>query len=104
MTLFGNEPEPSGPDLLFEALCSVCGVNWLELTPTSRGVMNRAAKELRGVDATPYEIRARAQKYRQDHPTWSLTPMALVKHWPELGRKPENNHGARFYPGTGWIA
>lgn len=79
-------------DLLFEALAEVCGMSLGELTTSARGAMNRAAKELRDLSATPAEVERRAQAYRKKYPGIDLTPSALAKHWPALSA---NGNGAR---------
>lgn len=71
-------------DELFEAVCEVCEINITELTSTSRGPLNRMCAELRGLNATPDEIKTRAKRYLATFST-RLTPPALVKHWPTLG-------------------
>jgi biotin operon repressor len=73
------------PDLVFETIADVCGIDLAELTKSSRGALNDACKQLRDIGATPDEIRARARAYRQKFSNISLTPSALVKHWPTLG-------------------
>ena len=74
------------PDLIFEALADVCGIDITRLTPTARSVLNRATKELRQTEATPEQIRSAATIYRQRFPDAALTPSALVKHYPSLRR------------------
>lgn len=76
-------PAPRRRDELFDAVVEVCKINPEELTPTARGPLNRALAELRGVGATPDEVRRRAA-------AWSfgdekLTPTGLAKQWPKLG-------------------
>lgn len=73
-------------DDVFEAVAEVCfGADWQNaLTPTARGPLNRAVKELKAVGASPDDVAARAEAYVR----WlgqRPTPMALVKHWPRLG-------------------
>jgi hypothetical protein len=77
-------PRPRTRDELFEALCDVENIALDELTDPARGVLNRAAKALRKIDATPEQVRAKAAVYRRVHPTWDLTVPSLVKHWPSL--------------------
>jgi hypothetical protein len=70
-------------DLIFEAIASVCSINWKELTPSSRGALGKATKDLKAVGATPEEILKRALLYKKRFST-ALTPSALSKHWPSL--------------------
>lgn len=71
-------------DHVFEALAEACGLDWKALPQTARGSLNKAAKELRDIDATPDQIHARARAYRQRWPGIDLTPMALVKNWGQV--------------------
>lgn len=71
-------------DPLFDALADVCGIASSDLTSSARGAMNRALADLRKVDAEPVDVRDRADVYRRRWPNVSLTPTALVKHWPTL--------------------
>ena len=71
-------------DELFEALADVEGADLSALTRSARGKLNAATKQLREVDATADDVRARAAIYRRKHPTWELTAPSLVKFWPSL--------------------
>jgi hypothetical protein len=87
---------PREPDVVFEAVCEVTGIDSRALTATARGPLNRAVAELRKVGATPDEVRRRARRYRETFSVdIALTPMALAKHWPTLGapvyREPEED-------------
>ncbi len=81
--IHASSPTPHAD--LFTALVEVCNLNPNELTSSARGALNKAVKELGNVRATPDEVRARADRYRTLHPTWTLTPNALTRHWAELG-------------------
>ena len=72
-------------DLIFEAVCEASNINIEELTSSGRGPLNRACAELRGVHATPDDIRARAGAWRQMHPDIPVTPTTLSKNWAALG-------------------
>jgi len=65
----------------FDVLAEVCGISTDNLTKSARGQLNRAAKELREVGATPDEIRAKAKAYIRKYPNAAITPTALTKHW-----------------------
>ncbi len=65
----------------FDVLAEVCGISTDNLTKSARGQLNRAAKELREVGATPDEIRAKAKAYLRKYPNAAITPTALTKHW-----------------------
>ena len=80
------------PDLIFEKLVDVCGLNLAELTKSARGPLNKAAAELREVGASPEGIEARARVYRQRWPDMELTPSSLAKHYAQLGAARKGQH------------
>lgn len=87
-TVSGSERGPVTParerarDLIFETLCRVSGIDWTApMTKTERGRINRAAKELREIGATPDEILRVAAAYRLRWPSIDLTPQAVVGNW-----------------------
>lgn len=71
-------------DPIFETIAEVCGWDWHRLTKNERGKLNNATKQLRDIDATPDEIRAKAAAYRKTWPEMSLTPMALVNQYAQV--------------------
>jgi hypothetical protein len=73
------------PDLMFEAIAEVCGIDWHNLTNGARGPLNRATKDIKAVCAEPAEVRLRAANWPYDVP---LTPPGLAKHWPALDHPP----------------
>lgn len=83
--LASASPNANGRDELFDTLAEVCGVVVADLTKSARGALNRALADLRGVNATADEIRARAIRHRRKWPGIGVTPSSLAKHWPELG-------------------
>ena len=78
-------------DILFETIADVCDIDISQLTKSARGQLNKACSELRDLSPSEDEIRKRAglyrEKYGEDIP---LTPMALVKHWPQLNPPKES--------------
>jgi len=74
-------------DLVFEALCEVCGFDWASgaITQNERGRVNAAVKELKAIylndETLPMLIFERASAYRQVYPTMPLTPQALTGNW-----------------------
>lgn len=68
---------------VFTALVDVFEYNVNDLTKSTRGQLNKAAKELKEVGATAHDIRARAQNFILTY-CWKPTPLALVKHWADL--------------------
>jgi Helix-turn-helix domain len=91
------------PDPIFDALCDETNTNPKELTRSSRGSLNKATKELRNLGADAGNITRRADQYRRRYPTATLTPSALVKHWPTLGdaAQPESSNGDTPAPAFG---
>jgi DNA-binding transcriptional ArsR family regulator len=75
---------PAKKDELFEAVAAACGIDWTNLTPSGRGPLNRAVKELRDIGVTPDQVGGRAAAYKKQYPDAALTPMALTKHWASL--------------------
>jgi hypothetical protein len=94
------------PDLAWEAMVEVCGythevptdmddingnpITVGGVTKTERGRINAALKELRAIYpastnyAIAFDIRARADVYRQKFPGMELTPQALVGNWSRI--------------------
>lgn len=94
----GENPLPDKParkttrptDELWEAVVATCGIDASQLTASGRGAINNALKQLRDVEATPGQVKVRAQRYRNTWPQASLTPSALAKQWAALsGSGPE---------------
>ena len=84
-----EEPIAAAPrnrprDLIFEGIAAACEWPLDRLTRSARGQINKAAKELREIDATPGQIEAKAAAYRKQYPGMTLSPSALVKHWSAL--------------------
>jgi hypothetical protein len=67
-------------DLAF-AVYAVCRIDPAAITRSALGSYRRAIADLRAVDATPDEVKARAKVYRARWPSASLTPPALAKQW-----------------------
>ena len=68
-------------DNLFETVAQACGINLTGMTRSARGQLNKACKELREIEATAEQVKAKAKAYRTQYPNATLTPTALVKHW-----------------------
>ena len=73
-------------DNLFETVAEVCGIGLTTLTRTARGQLNKAAKELREIDATDEQVRHKAKAYKAQYPNATLTPTALIKHWSSVAQ------------------
>lgn len=72
---------------MWEATLEACGISG-EIPGGARGGYNRAVADLKGVGASPEQVRVRAARFRQKWPTMSLTPTALARHWAELDGAP----------------
>ena len=79
-----KNPKQKEPDLLFEAIARACTIDITQLTGSSRGQLNKATKELRDIGATSEQVGDKARAYRHQYEHATLTPLALVKHWPSL--------------------
>ena len=73
--------ERRAKDNLFETVAQACGINLNGMTRSARGQLNKACKELREIEATAEQVKAKAKAYRTQYPNATLTPTALVKHW-----------------------
>jgi hypothetical protein len=72
-------------DPLFDAMALACGHDLENLTKSEGTAIGSAVSEIRHQpDVTPELVWAKAALYRALHPTWELTPRALVKHWSSL--------------------
>lgn len=83
------------PDLLFEAVCAVSGIDPTHVTKDERGRVNNACKQLREVQATPDEVHQRARVWRRKFPEAHLTPQSLTKSWTTLAGTARTNAPAR---------
>ena len=72
---------------LFAALAIETGSDPDTLTKTAARAVAVALAEILEVspDLTPAEIEFRVARYRQFHPQWPCTAMAICKNWSELG-------------------
>lgn len=92
--LGADAPQANGRkrDLVFEAIAEVCGLDRSQLTDTERGRVNKAAKELREINATPEGIHYRAREFVERWPGMDLTPQALTGNYTLLGKpRPKEN-------------
>lgn len=72
------------PDLLWDAVLAVCGVEPDQITNSGRGAYNRAVNDIRQAGGTPDDVPRRAAVYRRRYDA-TLTPTALAKHWAACG-------------------
>lgn len=71
-------------DPIWDTMLEMCGIDPANIPPSSRGAYNKAAKDLRGLNATTEQITAMAGEHRRQRPDQRLTPTLLVRKWPEL--------------------
>jgi Helix-turn-helix domain len=107
-----SEQRERARDALFEALVEACAMDMERLTSSARGVLNKATKELRQVDATPEQVLLAARRYAERFPSAAVTPTALAKHFPALTsvqstterRSVLSGEVCEVCAGTGWQA
>jgi len=77
--------EQTSTRTVFSALCNVFGYNSADLTQSSRGMLNKVAKELSEVGATTWDIEQRMKNYALTYGK-KPTPTALAKHWTDMSK------------------
>jgi len=82
-------PPPKAPrqrNVLADTLATMGCEKLEEVTKPQWSAIMVALKSIKEVcpNVTPDEIKRRAGRYRINHPTWELTPLALAKHWASL--------------------
>lgn len=77
-------PKPRKQDPTWDAVCEVFGISSAKMPANERGRLNKVVKQLKEIEATPEEIRQKAQVYRLQHPDWAWTPTAILNHWTQL--------------------
>ena len=81
---------------LTDAVFTACQIDTEGVTDKARDAYRSAINDLSRVGATPDQVFDRSIVYRQRFPNSTLTPKALVRHWPELNPdRPLNMAGAR---------
>lgn len=83
------DPKPRSANPLWDVLVEMF---YQPATADERKLFGRVARELREVNATPDEVRARVRQHAKTQSHWDLTPRALVTHWSELGTE-ASKHG-----------
>ncbi len=73
--------QPRPDQEMFALVAEVCGWSLDTLTPSARGRVNSAAKELRDVAATEDEVRLFAVLYGEHWPGIDLTPQSISGNW-----------------------
>jgi uncharacterized protein YdaU (DUF1376 family) len=89
-------------NLLLDALVSVDGSDPMQATSSAFKTAATALKDIRTAmpNVTAEEVFRRAGNYRRSHPTWTLSAMALAKHWSASanlnGALQHNDHGPAY--------
>lgn len=78
-------PAPKPRNVLFDAIAEVCGFNLTEIKAEG-GLIGKALADIKAAtpEVDPFEIKARARRYRERWPNITLTPGGFAKHWPSL--------------------
>jgi hypothetical protein len=71
-------------DELWDAIVTACGIE-ANMTKTQASLIGKVRRELAEVDATPNQVKVRANRWRQRYRDAPLTPPTLAKHWASLG-------------------
>ena len=90
-------------DRLFEAIAKASGCNVEEITKRRAAEITTAVKDILRVSplVEPAEVERRGRKFREKHPTWTLTPSSLAKWWDELSA-PKADIDTYKEPPPGW--
>ena len=78
-----NNDNNTSQRTVFSALVKVFGYQTNDLTKTSRGMLNKVAKEVAEVGATAWDIEQRMKNYAITYGK-KPTPTALAKHWTDM--------------------
>lgn len=89
---------------IWDALLTACNVDPNSVNSSEAGRYGKMVKVLNESKATPEEIFARAQTYRQKFPQASLTPTALVNRWSECDPARQEMSGLKGVVPQGWNA
>lgn len=80
-------------DPIWDALIEAWDLDGRELTETERGRVNKAAKELRDINADPAEILARKQMFQLQWPDITATMLSVAGRWAECRPDPARLQG-----------
>ena len=97
-------------DEIFDSLVKVCGIWADRLTPSARGGLNRAVKELRSVGATAEGVETTAKVFTKRWPDALITPTAVSKWYGTFSVVESSRSASRHLSGkpcgpcdgTGW--
>lgn len=91
-------------NIIWDTLLLVCNVNPDNVNSSEAGRYGRMVKVLKESNATPEEITARAQTYKQKFPMATLTPTALVNRWSECDPARQEMGNLKGVVPQGWNA
>jgi hypothetical protein len=89
---------------IWDALLTACDVNPDNVNSSEASRYGRMVRVLKESNATPDDIFARAQAYRQKFPQATLTPTALVNRWSECDPSRLDMSGLKGVVPQGWNA
>lgn len=89
---------------IWDALLISCNVDPDNVNSSEGSRYGKLVKVLKESEATPDEIFARAQAYRQKFPQATLTPTALVNRWSECDPSRLEMNGLKGVVPQGWNA
>lgn len=89
---------------IWDALLIACNVDPNSVNSSEASRYGKMVRVLNESEATPEEIFARAQTYRQKFPQASLTPTALVNRWSECDPTRQEMSGLKGVVPQGWNA
>jgi predicted transcriptional regulator len=89
---------------IWDTLLEVCGVNPNKVNSTEASRYGRMVRILNESDATPEDIRVRAEIYKQKFAYATMTPTALVNRWSECDPASQPMNGLNGVVPKGWNA
>ena len=99
-----KERAPRERNLIWDALLEACNVSPDNVNTSEASRYGKLVKVLKESNATPDDIFARAQAYRQKFPQATLTPTALVNRWSECDPSRLEMGGLKGIVPQGWNA
>lgn len=89
---------------IWDTLLEVCGVNPNKVNSNEASRYGRMVRILNESDATPEDIRVRAEIYKQKFSYATMTPTALVNRWSECDPASQPMNGLNGVVPKGWNA
>lgn len=85
----GKPPHQAIFEAVWEEWTGHIWINGTKMSSTQRGKINDVVRQLRKMDESAEEFRARSAEYRRQHPDWEYTPHAVMGHWSTLEPREE---------------